>query len=213
MANNLHLYGFRPFKKKTGANPLRLTVATAQDDVDDGSNSVHIRPGDPLKLLSTGGVKVALTTEEVAYICAGILPVYSAAQGVMIHSKHYPNQTAWGTVEARRGYVMGWPVDAYTWEIDCDDAVTATTQAAYEALVNSNCAFVVPGNTTTGYCDPYADISTVDPTDVDDSLRIVGVSPSIHNRDFSGNYVKILVDWNMSDAAGWPDATSIVAGV
>lgn len=216
MADNLHIYGFRPYKPRSGQGfvaPIALTVATGQDDVDDAAQSVHIRPGDPLKLLSTGGVSVALTTEEVAYICAGILPYWSASDGTMVFGKHYPNQTAWGTIEARRGYVLGWRVDAYTWEIDCDDAVTATTKAAYVALINENCPFVVPGNTATGYADPFADISLHDPADVDDSLRIVGISDSIHNRDFSGNYVKILVDWNMSDVAGWPAAGSLVAGV
>jgi hypothetical protein len=190
-----------------------MTVATAQDDVDDSANSVNIWPGDPLKTMATGGVKVALTTEEVDYICCGIYPYYDASTGIMKHGKYYPNATAWGTVEARRGWVACYRADAYIWEVDVDDKVTATTYAGYVAHINANCAFVVPGDTTKVAADPYADISTVDPTDVDDSLRIVGISDTIHNRDFSGSYVKLLVEFNLTGLAGTPEASELVAGI
>jgi hypothetical protein len=217
MADNLHIYGFRPYAPKIGAftAPVRMTVASAQDDVDSSANSVHIWPGDPLKTLTTGGVKVALTTEAVSYVCCGIEPYYDASTGVMKHGKYYPNQTTWGTVEARRGYVLCYRADAYIWEIDCDDATTATTKAAYVALINGNCEFTTPGNTTMVSVDPYLDISDLsgDPTDVDAGLRCVGISETIHNRDFSGNYVKLLVEFNHTVLAGAPEASEYCAGL
>lgn len=215
MADNVHLYGFRWSVSANGsAQPYvqRMHVATAQDDVDDSSNSVNINIGDPVKKVSTGGVMVALTTEIVYGIVMGIERYYDASTGLMRSGPYYPNQTAWGTVEARRGYVLVAPAAQGIWEIDCDDKVTATTEATYRALVGENSEHVVPGNTSATSADPYLDIS-LHATTATLGWRIVDISPTQYNRDFSGSYVKVLVRVNESAEAGMPATGSIVAGV
>jgi len=214
MADNVHLYGFRPYAVRSGAKlvpPVRMSVASGQNDVS-AAGSVNINAGDPLLYVSTGGVIVAPTTTIVSWVCAGVAQYWSAGDGVMKIGKHYPNQTTWGTVESRRGYVLCWPASAYTWEVDCDDKVTATTKAAYEALVHENTEFVVPGNTTNSSADPMLDISLHANT-ATLGCRIVGISGSVHNRDFSGSYVKLLVQFNEIGEAASAASASIVAGI
>lgn len=211
--DNLHLYGFRPYASRTGSivPPVRMSVASGQNDVS-AAGSVNINKGDPLLYVSTGGVIVAPTTTIVSYICAGVAQYWDAGEGVVKIGKHYPNQTTWGTVEARRGYVLCWPVRDYIWEVDVDDKVTATTKAAYEALVHSNVEHTVPGNTTLLSADPYVDISGAAST-ATLGWRIVGISPTVNNRDFSGSNVKVLVVINESGEGGSAVTGSIVAGI
>jgi len=189
-----------------------MHVATAQDDVDDSANSVNINIGDPVKKVSTGGVMVALTTEIVYGIVLGIETYYDAATGLMRSGPYYPNQTTWGTVEARRGYVLVAPAAQGVWEIDVDDKTTFTTEATYRAAVGENAEHVVPGNTANASADPYLDISG-HATTATLGWRIVDISPTQYNRDFSGSYVKVLVRVNESAEAGMPATGSIVAGV
>lgn len=215
MADNTHLYGFRPVRTVHGGripNPVPLFYATGQDDVDDGANSIDINVGDPLKLMNSGGVKVALSDTDVSYVCAGFGPIYNAASGVMEPATKLKNQTAWGTVESRRPIIYGWPARGIIYEIDCDDAVTATTYAAYVALVNANCTWDVPGNTAQTSADPVLDISLVNTTAAL-GCRIVGVSDTAWNQDFSGNYVKLLVQFNEINDAGAPANDELIVGI
>lgn len=215
MADNQHLYGFRWSVAANGRpmpTPIRCHVASGQDDQDDGSNSVNINAGDPLKMVNTGGVIVALTTNIVYGICVGVHSYYDASTGLMKSGKYYPNQTTWGTVESRRGYVYVVPASWGIWEIDVDDKVTATTKAAYRALINENAEFVVPGNTANASADPYLDISGHAVT-ATLGVRIVDVSPTMYNRDFSGSYVKLLVRFNEIGEPAAPASGSIVAGL
>jgi hypothetical protein len=215
MGDNLHLYGFRPYASRVGGvipPPIPMSVASAQDDQDDSSRSININKGDPLLYVSTGGVIVAKTTTIVSYICAGVLRYYDAADGLMKTGKHYPNATTWGTVEARRGWVLAWPVRDIIWEIDVDDKTTATTKATYEALVHNNFEHVVPGNTANASADPYADVSSAANT-ATLGWRFVGVSPTKLNQDFAGAYVKMLCVINESGEAASPATGSIVAGI
>src|SRR3990167_5737804 len=103
MADNQHLYGFRYVRSRYGSafpGLIYKTVATGQDDVDDAAVSVNLRPGDPVKLVSTGGVTLAVTTDAVFGIIHTIGPYWDGAK--MVFGKHLPNQNSWGTVEDRR---------------------------------------------------------------------------------------------------------------
>ena len=216
MGDNAHLYGFRWSVSANGApTPYvqRMHVASAQNDTNDGAGfSVNINVGDPVKKVSTGGVMVALTTEIVYGIVVGVGQYYEASSGLMRSGPYYPNQTTWGTVEARRGYVLVAPAAQGVWEIDCDDKVTATTEATYRALIGENSEHVCPGVSAAASADPMLDIS-LHATTATLGWRIVDISPTKYNRDFSGSYVKVLVRVNESAEAGMPATGSIVAGV
>jgi hypothetical protein len=217
MADNTHLYGFRwafGYGGKSMPMPIRKHVATAQDDVDDAAVSCAIYPGDPVKLMSTGGVKIALTTEAVYGIVVGIAPYWDGTR--MVRGNKLPNATTWGTVEERRSYVYVVPATAGFWEIDCDVSAAAyDTKAEYQAFIGENAEHVVPGGTFTGVaptdsCDPYLDISTHNTTE-GLGWRIEDISQTEHNQDFSGEYVKLIVSVN--DSLEATSAATVVVGV
>jgi hypothetical protein len=214
MADNGHKYGFRWAQGQgTCPAPVYKTIATSIDHQDDGSNSVGIRPGDPVKLVSTGAVTIALTDQPVWGIVTVIAPYWDGTK--MVKGNMMPNQNAWGTVEARRPYVGVVPAKAGMWEIDCDDNTTATTLAAYVALIGENANHDVPGNTTDGTADPFLRIAGA-ATDDQLGWRIEGVSKTLENKDFSGLYVKLLVNVNDSQEAGAVDGATnaqIVPGI
>jgi hypothetical protein len=215
MADNTHLYGFRWHSSKAGGSmpkPVELYYATGQNDVDDGTNSIQISVGDPLKLMNTGGVKVALSNEDVSFVAVGFAPVYNATSGVIEPSNRVPNATAWGTNEDRRVKILGVPVRGQIFECDCDDAVTATTFAAYVAFINENCTWKVAGAGTPRKADPMIDIE-YHATTAALGLRLVGISGTAYNRDFSGNYVKLLVEFNEINDANAPANASVIVGV
>jgi len=204
MVDNLALYGFRPFSRRTNATPVWRTVATGQDDRDDAAASVGINIGDPVTQVDTGGVIVCKTTVSPWGIVAAIGPYYDGTR--MVYGKALPNQTSWGTVEERRSKVLVWPVEAFIWEVDVDDATTATTYAGYIAFIGENLNHVCVRSGTKA--TPKIDISTHATTE-DLDWRVEGISPSLYNKDFSGANVKILVSCNDGMWAGMP-ATSIV---
>jgi hypothetical protein len=199
--DNIHRYGFRWSRANGRSCPSGEVkyIATAQNDVDDGANSVHIWPGDPVELVATGGVIVANTGETPWGIVTSIGYYWDGEH--MRSGKYYPNQTVWGTVEARRGWVHVVPATAGYWEIDVDDNTTATTRAAYVALLGENVIHTCPGNTTYAQADPYLDISGHATTNTFE-WRLEDISPTLDNRDFSGSYVKMIVSCNLSQQAG-----------
>jgi hypothetical protein len=192
------------------------SVASGQDDVDDAAVSVGLYPGDPVKLVSTGGVIISLTTEAVWGIVVGILPYWDGTR--MVPGPKLPNQTTWGTVEERRSQVLVVPASAGVWEIDCDDTAAAyDTKGEYEAFVGENVTHTVPGGTASGVAptdsaDPYIDISTHATTNTL-TWRIEGVSPTAENQDFATTYVKMLVSINLSQEHGESASGNAVAGV
>lgn len=210
MADNTHYYGFRWARSngKPCPSPEWKTVATGQDDQDDGSNSVDLNIGDPVKLLAAGGVGLAVAGDNVYGIIVAVAPHYDSSLGAMKPGNKLPNQTVWGTVEARRSMVGVVPASAGYWEIDVDDATTATTKAAYVALLGSNCDHAVPGNTSETSADPKLDISTTNTTQ-DNTWRVVDISSTMANKDFSGANVKLIVAINDSQEAGSPATMTV----
>jgi hypothetical protein len=91
-------------------------------------------------------------------------------------------------------------VNQAIWEIDCDDAVTATTEAAYQLTGGANADHRLhgaAGAAAESGAKPRLDISTVNTTNTL-IWRIIGISPTQNNRDYSGNYVKLLVVANLA---------------
>lgn len=226
--DNQHRYGFRWSTQANGKDcpqPIRKTVVSGQDDVDDAATSVNIYPGDPVKLVDGGGVKVAQgvgageAADMVYGICVGIAPFWSVSEGVMRPGSYYPNQTVWGTKEARRGYVYVVPGHWGIWEVDCafdwenQQDITHVdasydTETEYKTLPGNNVEFICPGSALTGYgkatsADPYVDLNTV-ATTATLTFRIVDVSQTMENQDYSGAFTKLYVTLNEGNFAAMP---------
>lgn len=197
----------RPGFKWHAGNPYPMPspevciVATAESfDVNGGISNAALRIGDPVTRLSTGGVTLCEGNEasgnngDAVYgIIVGVLPHYDAAQNLMVPGNALPSDIAWGTVLERQSKLLVVPADAGIWEIECDDASTATTEAAYQAFIGENADHTLAGASGTNL-NPRLDISTHGTATA--QWRIVGISPTAENRDFSGLYVKLLVKVN-----------------
>lgn len=202
MADNRHIYGFRYHSSVNGGpapKPIRARVASAYQGVI-GATSVDINVGDPVVRLGTGYWALSAgdetTTGLLSGIVVGIGGYKNADTGYFGPGLKIPGGTTYTLLEeASLIYVI--PVEGCRWECDVDDAVTATTEAAYLALVGENVDHVL----TTGMeprANPMLDIS-VNPTTTA-QWRIVDISQTAENRDFSGAYVKLLVEANEGSA-------------
>lgn len=201
MADNIRKYGFRWWggNPHPQPSPIVCTVASsASFDVSGGASNCALRKGDPVTDVSTGGVtlcagyEASATGVRVFGIVDSVLPYWDAAQNLMVPGNALPSDIAWTGLE-RQSKLLVIPAEAGIWEIDVDDNVTATTEAAYQAFVNENCDHTLAG-AVAPFVNPMLDIAQHVTTTA--QWRIVGVSPSADNRDFSGAYVKLLVRVN-----------------
>lgn len=191
MADNLQKYGFRwsmQYNSGPMPNPIRCIVATGQNFDKDAVNC-GLRAGDPVKTTAAGGVDLADEGDAIYGIVVGVRPYWDGS--VMRPSDVLPSGVAWGTNLERQSKVLVVPANLGYWEVDCDDAVTATTEAAYQALIHTNCDHEFTPNATTLKLHPRLDISTT--ATANGQWRIAGISGDVSNKDFSGNYVKLVV--------------------
>lgn len=209
MADNQAAYGFRVFRvagSPTGApNVARWPVVSNYSSTTPvGTAACAIRPGDPVNLLASGMVQHltisdATPTEDTMKclgVCVGIDPVFNTAKGqfgAMDRFSSLPTGVVYGTNLERQSNILIVPAEGLEFEADCDDAVTATTLAAYQALVGENCA--ISYTAVAPFATPRIDISTHVATS--EQVRIVGISPTMLNQDFSGANVKLIVRWNI----------------
>lgn len=192
MADNASYYGFRFHSTRTGSgNPTIVPkfAATGYNGQPDGATSTDMNIGDPVKLVSDGSVALAAAGDAVFGVIESFGPYWDGYK--MVPTRRLPNANAWGTNIERRCVIHVVPVSGHVFEVDADDAVTATTQATYEALVGENADHAYSASSTTGKANPRLDIS--DHKTGTAQWRIVGISQTAANQDFSGNYVKLLV--------------------
>lgn len=217
MADNVARYGFRWVRGLDGGKPMPVveehTVATAASfDVNGGAQNVLLRKGDPVIQLADGSMDLCDGAEGaggalVPYgICVGIKQYYDGSR-LRVSPEYLPSDIAWGTLRERRSAIFVMPISAGVWEIDADDAVTATTEAAYEALVGSNIDFRLSGLVNELYANPRGDISTTNTTNTL-MLRIIAISKTVENSDFTGNFVKLHVIANRAQRP-WSSATGL----
>lgn len=216
MADNQAMYGFRLFRGGAGAtggpNPEEWPVVSNYSSATPvGTAGCAIRPGDPLNLLASGMVQhitisdgtPAEDTMKCLGVCAAIAPVFNSAKGqfgLMDRMTSLPTGVVYGTNLERQSKVEIYPAEGLVFEVDCDDAVTATTLAAYQALVGENCA--ISYNAVAPFANPRLDISTHQVGGATpEQVRIVGISPTLANQDFSGANVKLLVRFNLVQQA------------
>jgi hypothetical protein len=208
MVDNRGMYGFRPHRPVTLLDARTYKVAdTYQASL---AGNVDLGVGDVVILTSAGTVA----------LCPGTESTEGAPFGVIVAVNHYfdgqvlsggdvvPGGSTGGGVHERQASVEVIEAGKILWEVAVDDAVL-TTRAAYETLVNNNIQ-LVNADDVTGRASPKLDRSTAATTETH-GWRIVGVSPAVENRDFTGANVKLLVQGNAVTGAG--AAATRVAGI
>lgn len=215
MVDNVARYGFRPVYGSYGGacfpKPYAKSVATAYQAQDDGSGfSVDLNVGDPVSLLADGTIRLCNGAGAIDPwgVIVGFKNYYNSGNGRMEPTNKLPGGSTW-TGESQRPWVLVVPcVPGQLFEVDVDDAVTATTYAAYLALVGFNANHACAGDSGSKEARPLLDISTQANTE---SLvwRIEAVSKTRHNVDYSGARVKLIVSANNSQHAAHPATTQV----
>lgn len=204
---NTAMGGFRWIGSRNGSHRPHTEIC----QVATGYTAAIFK-GDPVVRVADGTIWVApANTDPVAG--AGI---YGVADGVeqywdgkvMKGGNYLPASTSWGTVRDRRSLVRVILARDALFEVDADDAVTATTEAAYTALINTNCDHHTGagGSTVTGISSYALDISTADT--VSAGWRIVGLGGRI-NQDWSSANVKLIVEVNESSESQFSASATI----
>lgn len=194
MADNMQEYGFRWSTRFNGGpmpTPIRIPVATGQNFVVAAAN-YSLGAGDVVLMEATGMLDISLAGEAIYGIVVGVEPYWDGS--VMRPSNLLPSGVAYGTNLSRQSALLVVPAHLGFWEADADDAVTATTQAAYQALIGTNCDHAHTPNATTLRVHPRIDIS--DTKTATAQWRLVNIAGDVSNKDFSGNYVKLIVAAN-----------------
>jgi len=201
MADNRHKYGIRFHSTQGGGGrPACIEALVASGYAGDHGGSVGISIGDPVDLLSTGFMELTNDTAARDTLFGVVMNVANAkvdANGKARPASYLPSGTTY-TLEETTSRLIVAPFSDHIWEMDVDDAVTATTLAAYRAFVGENVDMVFSRDTSNPdrpRCNPLLDIST-HATTAALMWRIVGVSKTRENADFSGAFVKLLVQLN-----------------
>lgn len=204
MADNRHQYGFRFFSSAGGSGRPAciegLVASGYQGNVGGGSTNVGISIGDPVDLLSTGFMELSNDTAARDTMFGVVMNVANAKVDINNKARpasYLPGGTTYALEETTSKLIVA-PFADHVWQCDVDDAVTATTLAAYRAFVGENVDFVYSPDTTNAdrpKANPLLDIST-HATTAALNFRIVGVSKTRENFDFSGAFVKLLVQLN-----------------
>lgn len=207
MTDNMRSYpGFKWVRGLLGNTPpsaVPCRVASGYTGAINGGTTVDINLGDPVRFVSTGTVALAAgneaaanAAEDVFGVVVGVLPYYDGSKRVP--GTRLPANTVYGSVLERQSYVLVYPVAGQVWEIDVDDASTATTEAGYYAFIGENCDHrLTAGSEPKTNC--LLDISTHGTATA--QWRIINISQSMANQDFSGAYVKLYVTINETQIA------------
>lgn len=211
MADNTRVYGFRwatSMNAVSQPKPIEYAVASAANFTVSGiGTNLNLNPGDPVKFNNDGTVSLCGGNEnsQTSQTALGVV-VGFGGQGYfngtrMVRSPFVPSGVTYGTNVDRQTRVMVVPMSAGIWELDCDDNTTATTFLAYQALIGENCDHRLTPNgagyvTAQLFANPVLNIASHNPATTTLSMRIVGISQNFSNQDFSGNYVKMMVQVN-----------------
>lgn len=159
--------------------------------------------GDPVKLASTGTIQAAAAGDRVIGVFAGAEQYYD---GTVVRKGASLPVSTWGTNLSRQSKARVILARGQIFEVDADEATTATTQAAYEAFVGENAEWVA-GTAVGDVSGAQLDISTHAVTNTL-SVRILDI-PNKDNQDFASANVKLTVEFNLTQdtAAGTTTGT------
>lgn len=219
MADNMKRYGFRFYKGQYNALPKGELFHVSdgyQATGDSAGPSVDLNIGDPVKMSADtfGGVQLANTTDPVYGIIIAVHRIYEASTGTTRPADRVPGGTTGGGNLDRSTLVEVVPAKGIIWEVDVTGTLPGTTEAAYRNLIHENAEHVCVADTSVAG-RPKADPRLFLPSAVTAGLgwRIVGVSKTALNKDFSGLNVKLLVKVNDSSEAGSVAAANLVGGL
>jgi hypothetical protein len=216
MADNVAYYGYRLF---TGAfaqtnAPLtrRLPVASNYDSTAPvGTAGVGFRPGDVVSLTATGdtlqhtvatGVLANQNTKPLGVV-GGIDPWFDVSigqAGAMRRADNLPAGIVYGTNLERQSNLLIIPVEGNTFEVDVVNNTTFNTLALLQGIVGLNAELIYSAVAPKAF--PRLDLTAANVTGANTrQWRIVGISPSLNNQDFTGLNVKLLVVCNIPQNA------------
>lgn len=194
MADNPYRYGFTWYATRSGGTapkPMRVRVASAYQGQPGGANC-DIQIGDPVKKVSDGTAAFAAAGDAIFGIVSAVLPYYNTTIGARMPSNRLPYGTVATVGTDSESALEIIPVADQIFLVCADDAVTATTKAAYIAFIGENMdhsfATAVAPN-----ANPLLDIS--DHKTGTAQWRLVDLA-EFPNIDYSGAYVPLLVTCN-----------------
>lgn len=200
MADNRHIMGFRWVGSLSGRDRPILQEFVVADSAawnDDAAAACAVNIGDPVELVNDGSVIISAGGDS-----SGILGVVHSIVSYWDGSKlvtndFVPAATTGGAVEDRYTRVLISLASDSIYEIDTSTAAQSTKNA-YRGLIGNNCDHI---NTRVSFNGRYWADSKLVASGAGTGTaqwRIVGISPTQENVDFSGNYVKLLVTANES---------------
>jgi len=207
-ANPYH-YGFRWNTAANGGHPVPAPIerflATGYAGAYNTSGYVDLNIGDTIMEVSDGSIAHVTGSAANPSIATGLF------WGVVVGIKKYydgtvirtgnkiPRSTAWAN-DDQQATALVVPITAGVWEVCCDDYVTATTKAGYQAFIGENVEVSFSYNATTKLAHPMLDISSHATTNTL-GMQIVGLSPRVEVVDYAGAYVPLLVVANRHNVA------------
>lgn len=214
MADNQAFYGFRPVTGGNGVaqvgRTIRMPVASNYDSNQAnavGTAGIGFRAGDVVNLLPDGTVKHcgvgtnATAANQPFGVVVSVDPWFDSTigqNGAMRRADNLPAGVVYGTNLDRQSFLEILPMTGQVFEVDVNDATTATTQGAYDAFAGENVNLVYTAVAPKAF--PRINISTHAGT-ATLQFRIIGRSLSLNNQDFSGANVKLLVTGNLVQQA------------
>ena len=188
--------GFRYKRSLSGATgpTIKLyNVATG--------DATAIFTGDAVKLNNTGyvGAVTAQGDTNIVGVMDGVEAYWDGEN--MRKGNYLPAATAYGTNLTRTSVIRVIEATDAVFEIDADDGVTATTEAAHRAFIGENCSITInAGVTTTGQSEQALDISTHVATAL--QCRIVGLASLPGGQDWAASRVKYDIKFHQTHLAG-----------
>ena len=197
--DNVARYGFRWVARRSGSGqpaPEFHPVASAYQAAPGGVN-VDLNIGDPVKKVSDGTLALCAATDPVFGIVTDIAPYWDGTKKA--RANRLPGGTTYGSLLDRQSMVGIILAFDNIFECVCDDATTATTQAAYTAFIGENVDITINQVSGSTLATPKLDISghAVTATLI---WRIVGLSKRV-DVDFAGANVPLLVTGNVCQQA------------
>lgn len=211
MANNTHQYGFRWKGSLDGScypKPLELRVATAYQATVSATN-VDLSIGDPVQFNvgapGTGFIELAGAAGSPSILYGVIVGFSNVKVGLPLKGRPFarlPGGTTY-TTEENASKVLVIPFGRNIWEVDIlNNTASCDTFTEYLAMTN-RCMDLVysldSSNSDFNRAGPYLNFTGI--TDDTADFRVLGVSKTRLNQDFSGNNVKMLVCVNESGEA------------
>ena len=214
MADNAVRYGFRYATSYSHPcpKPVRMYVASGQNFTPGSATAANLKPGDPVALLSSGTVDHASpgTGNPIWGIVDGVgndgkVFNSSIGGGVLHPSNHIPSGVVYGANLSNQTVVLVVPAGGVYWEVDSDQ--TLADLAAWQLLIGQNAdhTFTAPGAADLE-ATPRLGVAIAAPTT--GQWRIVDVSPTALNADFTAANVKVIVTLNEGQAPPYV-ATSV----